>query len=959
MNSKRVLSTVCLGMGLLLLSLGLIAAMSAPATAAGTTYYVDAASGNDSRTPVQAQNPATPWKSITHAAATVPAGTILDPNIIQVAPGAYTAAGSGEVFPIVFANPNVILLGSGAASTSVDAAGAGDAISVTVPGIAISHLAVQDVINDAIWVGAGGFSVADCAFSDVAVGIDVSIDMALVGPGSYAIEGIEIVRNTFVFTDAGIVGDVSIDGGDTASTIQIGDLDILSNTFEAASLISAGVAWDIFDVEHLIGGQLTLGDVSILSNTFTAGFVGVSFYGTADYLTDTLVTAGDVVISDNVFQDQFSTGIELDYYDAVHWAGTTSGSAGDIVVADNDIACTLPTCSGLAVSDVTYFEYFSDDTTLELGDVTIQGNHVQVDGDGIYVYYNYIDELSGSATITVGQLAVLSNTVSSPSGSAIYVDLEDMGANAAGDSSVSVGSVVVAGNAISNAETGIYAYFYDLGYYTAGDATFSLGAVTVANNEISATYGIDFEYYDIGEEMEGRSTATLGDVVIRDNVINSSDDGIYFYYDYVAYGMYDSAALNMGDVTIADNEVLAGANGVYILPYEYDYATDMEGASSAILPSYIITGNTIDAQSDGVYYYSYSNPDDISGDSRVDFGGFLIADNIFRGNNAGYGIYLEYDDFCEGCYDASSGEIGDIIIRDNTLTDWYYDAIYLYNDDLTYDLGSDAEVIAGEVHVTGNTIDTAGGDGIYVEYYDIESSGSATVTVGAITVMGNDLRNVGEDGISVSQELIASDSSVLDAGPVQVLSNTVEAGDRGITAYMGTDSDSGATLNLGRASIVNNVVGADGMDGLSIDIESLPVDIVHNTIANPTPASSAGISVTTGTVFITNTIVSGYANGINNGGGTVSEDYNLFYVTASDTLGTVASGGHSLSGLNPAFFDPAAMSYQLRIGSPARDSGTAAGVPVDVDGNLRIAPPDIGAYEGQPGTYVPLVMRMY
>jgi parallel beta-helix repeat protein len=52
---------------------------------AAFTYYVDAANGNDSNTPQQAKNPATPWKTIKTAALTAVAG-----DTILVQPGTYT-----------------------------------------------------------------------------------------------------------------------------------------------------------------------------------------------------------------------------------------------------------------------------------------------------------------------------------------------------------------------------------------------------------------------------------------------------------------------------------------------------------------------------------------------------------------------------------------------------------------------------------------------------------------------------------------------------------------------------------------------------------------------------------------------------------------------------------------------------------------------------------------------------
>jgi|GEM_PF-1258180 len=58
-----------------------------PASFAQTTYYVDDDTGDDARTPLEAQNPATPWLTIQHAINTVAWG-----DIVVVFPGTYQEA---------------------------------------------------------------------------------------------------------------------------------------------------------------------------------------------------------------------------------------------------------------------------------------------------------------------------------------------------------------------------------------------------------------------------------------------------------------------------------------------------------------------------------------------------------------------------------------------------------------------------------------------------------------------------------------------------------------------------------------------------------------------------------------------------------------------------------------------------------------------------------------------------
>ncbi len=62
-------------------------AIMTPVKASPTTYYVNVNTGNDGNTPLLAQNPLTPWKTISHAVGAVSVG-----DTIIVAPGIYDEA---------------------------------------------------------------------------------------------------------------------------------------------------------------------------------------------------------------------------------------------------------------------------------------------------------------------------------------------------------------------------------------------------------------------------------------------------------------------------------------------------------------------------------------------------------------------------------------------------------------------------------------------------------------------------------------------------------------------------------------------------------------------------------------------------------------------------------------------------------------------------------------------------
>jgi hypothetical protein len=122
--------------------------------------------------------------------------------------------------------------------------------------------------------------------------------------------------------------------------------------------------------------------------------------------------------------------------------------------------------------------------------------------------------------------------------------------------------------------------------------------------------------------------------------------------------------------------------------------------------------------------------------------------------------------------------------------------------------------------------------------------------------------------------------------------------------------------------------------------------LVHTTIAAPQQNDKAAVYMEAGTMGITNTIVANHAVGIQRMGGTVYEDYNLFFGNGSDRMGDMTSGVHSVQA-DPRFVDPSAGNYRLGAGSAAIDAGTDMGITHD---QHQVSRPqgdgvDIGAYE--------------
>ena len=129
------------------------------------------------------------------------------------------------------------------------------------------------------------------------------------------------------------------------------------------------------------------------------------------------------------------------------------------------------------------------------------------------------------------------------------------------------------------------------------------------------------------------------------------------------------------------------------------------------------------------------------------------------------------------------------------------------------------------------------------------------------------------------------------------------------------------------------------------------VTVKHATIVDDEENSTSGVGLTTGTLFLGNSIITDFDTGLLNVNGTVNQDYNLFEQNGTDIDGTFTGGTHTIGG-DPFFINPENDDYHLGAGSAALDAGTDAGIVVDTDGNPRPIGPgfDIGFDEADPIT---------
>jgi predicted outer membrane repeat protein len=211
------------------------------------------------------------------------------------------------------------------------------------------------------------------------------------------------------------------------------------------------------------------------------------------------------------------------------------------------------------------------------------------------------------------------------------------------------------------------------------------------------------------------------------------------------------------------------------------------------------------------------------------------------------------------------------------------------------------------------------------------------------------------DSATLQRNRFANNSAAQGGG---VYANSSTAGDQLNVArskFLGNSADVGGGLyhtGLGSGSIVNSLFAHNHAiteaDGLSLNSTG-EVDVMFLTLANPLTVTGQAIVVNAGTVNVTNTIVTSYSIGLKQTGGSVAEDYNLYFGNTSERVGLIGLGGNSLIGLDPRFVKPSIDDYHLSLFSPAVDVAVDLGVINDLGGWPRPTGPgfDIGAFELQ------------
>ena len=188
---------------------------------------------------------------------------------------------------------------------------------------------------------------------------------------------------------------------------------------------------------------------------------------------------------------------------------------------------------------------------------------------------------------------------------------------------------------------------------------------------------------------------------------------------------------------------------------------------------------------------------------------------------------------------------------------------------------------------------------------------------------------------------------------------------------VGNNTNTGLSLYMGSPPFPrfsNNIIAGSGTNALvagGSQQNPLFAELEHNTLVGGGGGAAVSIPANNHvTLTLTNNIIAGFPVGVENNSpppaSNVSSRYTLFAPDVS-THGMNVNFQNSLTG-DPAFKDPTANDFHIRLSSAARDAGTSGILTTqDIDGDPRPigSAPDIGADEYLPAgsMYLPLIIR--
>jgi len=236
--------------------------------------------------------------------------------------------------------------------------------------------------------------------------------------------------------------------------------------------------------------------------------------------------------------------------------------------------------------------------------------------------------------------------------------------------------------------------------------------------------------------------------------------------------------------------------------------------------------------------------------------------------------------------------------------------------------------------------------------YDNQANcgGGISVNQGWLTLMdsnvqGNEASGDGGNGGGLH---------LTDGGRIDVTDS--EISDNTTTDHGGAVSAGDATVNITNTLITGNVATTGNANVLALGDSN--VTIMNTTVADNNPTGAQAVILWGGTMTMTNSIMWNNSLSFQSECVLCSFVVNYSDIQGLDGIPDISSGVGNFDA-DPLFAGLEMGGYHLTPNSPCIDKGTTAGAPIlDIEGNPRTPPPDVGAFEWI-GTkiFLPMVVK--
>ena len=366
-----------------------------------------------------------------------------------------------------------------------------------------------------------------------------------------------------------------------------------------------------------------------------------------------------------------------------------------------------------------------------------------------------------------------------------------------------------------------------------------------------------------------------------------------------------------------------------------------------VLGTSVLSGNAAGNGSSG----SYASGAGGDGGAIYNIGSVSVVSSTISGNHAGYGgLGGPAPIQNEGGSGGGIFNTGTLLVLSSTVADNHAE-----------DGGSGGGIYsAGTTTVISSLVNgNSAGDGPYVYHFGTDGgSGGGIFSVGQLTVRdstftdnitGKGTSDIMSGGAGGDGGGLASNGLLMVSGTV-FRANVAAANAPPILYGSPVEGSRGGAIAAlsGSAMLTNTLVADNQADsyGSGVILAGAWSQLWHTTIAHNTGGDRIGVFVG-GTAAFTNSVVVSQAVGVTvTAGHTATLNGVLWYGNLGINIGGPGTRvvAHQYAGF-PGFVNPDAGDYHLAAGSSAINRGVAAGVKIDLDGQLRDPAPDLGAYE--------------